>query len=137
MYCVYRLCCLETHFIAYIGYVAWRHSVLNIQAVLPGAKLCCLCRDYDSWRKAILSEFLCAFLPRFPPGTCCDTISHLTTITCTPLPFHYSLIIVHFGTSVRQSALLAASLIIIINCNWVVSRWQRLFYVYTKYEFFY
>ena len=24
-------------------------------------------------------------------------------------------------------------IIIIINCNWVVTRWQWLFYVYTKY----
>ena len=24
--------------------------------------------------------------------------------------------------------------IIIINCNWVVTRWQWLFYMYTKYE---
>jgi len=79
----------------------------------------------------MLLEFLCAFLSQFPLGTCCDTISHLTTVTCRSLPFHYSLIIVHFGTSVRQSALLAASLIIIIiiiiiaiiiNCNWVVTR---------------
>ena len=23
---------------------------------------------------------------------------------------------------------------IIINCNWVVTRWQWLFYMYTKYE---
>ena len=25
-------------------------------------------------------------------------------------------------------------IIIFINCNWVVTRWQRLFYMYTKYE---
>ena len=25
-------------------------------------------------------------------------------------------------------------IIIIINCNWVFTRWQWLFYVYTKYE---
>ena len=25
-------------------------------------------------------------------------------------------------------------IIIFINCNWVVSRWQWLFYMYTKYE---
>jgi len=25
-------------------------------------------------------------------------------------------------------------IIIIINCNWIVTRWQRLFYMYTKYE---
>ena len=25
-------------------------------------------------------------------------------------------------------------IIIFINCNWVVTRWQWLFYVYTKYE---
>ena len=25
-------------------------------------------------------------------------------------------------------------IIIIINCNWVVTRWQWLFYMYTKYE---
>ena len=24
-----------------------------------------------------------------------------------------------------------------INCNWVVTRWQWLFYMYTKYEIFY
>ena len=28
-------------------------------------------------------------------------------------------------------------IIIIINCNWVVTRWQWLFYMYTKYEIFY
>ena len=25
-------------------------------------------------------------------------------------------------------------MIIFINCNWVVTRWQWLFYMYTKYE---
>jgi len=25
-------------------------------------------------------------------------------------------------------------IIIIINCNWAVTRWQWLFYIYTKYE---
>ena len=25
-------------------------------------------------------------------------------------------------------------IIIIVNCNWVVTRWQWLFYMYTKYE---
>ena len=25
-------------------------------------------------------------------------------------------------------------IIIVINCNWVVTRWQWLFYMYTKYE---
>jgi len=25
-------------------------------------------------------------------------------------------------------------IIIIINCNWVVTQWQWLFYTYTKYE---
>jgi len=25
-------------------------------------------------------------------------------------------------------------IIIFINCNWVVTRWQWLFYMYTKYE---
>ena len=28
-------------------------------------------------------------------------------------------------------------IIIIINCNWVVTRWQWLFYMYTKYEIVY
>ena len=28
-------------------------------------------------------------------------------------------------------------IIIIIYCNWVVTRWQWLFYVYTKYEIVY
>jgi len=28
-------------------------------------------------------------------------------------------------------------IIIIINCNWVITRWQWLFYVYTKYEIVY
>ena len=28
-------------------------------------------------------------------------------------------------------------IIIFINCNWVVSRWQWLFYMYTKHEFCY
>jgi len=28
-------------------------------------------------------------------------------------------------------------IIIIINCNWVVTRWQWLFYMHTKYEIVY
>jgi len=31
-------------------------------------------------------------------------------------------------------ALLLLIIIIIINCSWVVTRWQWLFYTYTKYE---
>jgi len=28
----------------------------------------------------------------------------------------------------------AGDIVIFINCNWVVTRWQWLFYMYTKYE---
>jgi hypothetical protein len=38
-------------------------------------------------------------------------------------------------TCVRSVPRLAIIIIIIIiNCNWVVTRWQWLFYMYTKYE---
>ena len=86
VYCIYRLCCLETQSIACTGYVAWRHCVLHVQAMLSGDKLCCLCRGYVSWRKTILPEFLCIGLPQFPPGTCCETISNLTTVTYLHVP---------------------------------------------------
>jgi hypothetical protein len=55
------------------GYVAWRDallpgdSVLHIQAMLPGDKLCCLCRGYVFRRKVILPEFygyFASFSPR-------------------------------------------------------------------------
>jgi len=32
------------------------------------------------------------------------------------------------------SSVFGIIIIIIINCNWVVTWWQWLFYVYTKYE---
>jgi hypothetical protein len=74
------VCCLER------WCVAWRDGVLHIQAMLPGDTVYCLCRGYVSWRKAILPEFLCVFLPQFPPGTCRETISNLTTITYLHVP---------------------------------------------------
>jgi hypothetical protein len=37
-----------------------------------------------------------------------------------------------FPSSSPLSTLLAEIIIIIINCNWVVTRWQWLFYIYTK-----
>jgi len=37
-------------------------------------------------------------------------------------------------TSSQQSGILSKIIIIFINCNWVVTRWQWLFYMYTKYE---
>ena len=39
---------------------------------------------------------------------------------CIKLAFHFIIIII--------------VIIIIINCNWVVTRWQWLFYMYTKHE---
>jgi len=38
--------------------------------------------------------------------------------------------------NVRSSETLkkTGNIIIFINCNWVVTRWQWLFYIYTKYE---
>jgi len=48
--------------------------------------------------------------------------------------------IAHCKSLVTSQATLACQLIIIIiiiifiNCNWVVTRWQWLFYMYTKYE---
>jgi len=34
----------------------------------------------------------------------------------------------------RQRLIIIIIIIIIIDCNWVVTRWQWLFYMYTKYE---
>jgi len=34
----------------------------------------------------------------------------------------------------RKRIIIIIIIIIIINCNWVVTRWQWLFYMYTKYE---
>jgi len=34
----------------------------------------------------------------------------------------------------KNSSMAVRIIIIIINCNWVVTRWQWLFYLYTKYE---
>jgi len=34
----------------------------------------------------------------------------------------------------KNTAKLIIIIIIIIYCNWVVTRWQWLFYMYTKYE---
>jgi len=38
---------------------------------------------------------------------------------------------ISYGACALSSGLI---IIIIINCNWVATRWQRLFYMYTKYE---
>ena len=40
----------------------------------------------------------------------------------------------HVRLSGGNTAFPEAFNIIIINCNWVVSRWQWLFYMYTKHE---
>jgi len=43
-----------------------------------------------------------------------------------------------FGKAIEQALfevfIIGKIIIIIINCNWVVSRWQWLFYIYTKHE---
>ena len=38
----------------------------------------------------------------------------------------------HRGGEGAESVIII--IIIFINCNWVVTRWQWLFYMYTKYE---
>ena len=43
------------------------------------------------------------------------------------------IIFVSRGTTVII-IIIIITIIIIINCNWVVTRWQWLFYVYTKHE---
>ena len=37
-------------------------------------------------------------------------------------------------TDINETYKIIMATIIIINCNWVVTRWQWLFYIYTKYE---
>ena len=38
------------------------------------------------------------------------------------------------NTPLQIMMIIIIIIIIIIHCNWVVTRWQRLFYTYTKYE---
>ena len=38
------------------------------------------------------------------------------------------------GQTLQRLIIIIIIIIIIINCNWVVTRWQWLFYMYTKYE---
>ena len=39
-----------------------------------------------------------------------------------------------FGLYQAATCRLQDCTLLFINCNWVVSRWQWLFYIYTKYE---
>jgi len=39
-----------------------------------------------------------------------------------------------YSTIRRELIITIIIIIIFINCNWVVTRWQWLFYMYTKYE---
>ena len=41
------------------------------------------------------------------------------------------------GCSNKKDYIIIIIIIIIIYCNWVVTRWQWLFYMYTKYEIVY
>ena len=41
---------------------------------------------------------------------------------------------VYFELTNKGMVLLITIIIIFINCNWIVTRWQWLFYMYTKYE---
>jgi len=52
--------------------------------------------------------------------------------TCSPFTAH--LIYRDFFTFTIFSGEIIIIIIIIINCNWVVTRWQWLFYMYKKYE---
>jgi uncharacterized integral membrane protein len=40
----------------------------------------------------------------------------------------------YFALVVHNIQLIIIIIIIIINCNWVDTRWQCLFYMYTKYK---
>jgi len=46
----------------------------------------------------------------------------------------HSMRISHTLSSVSTQRVYNNIIIIFINCNWVVTRWQWLFYMYTKYE---
>jgi len=39
-----------------------------------------------------------------------------------------------YGTADNMPIIIIIITIIFIYCNWVVTRWQWLFYMYTKYE---
>jgi hypothetical protein len=49
-----------------------------------------------------------------------------------PCTFYYCLIIIIIIS--QRYCCFIIIIIIIISCNWVVTRWQWLFYMYTKYE---
>jgi len=58
-----------------------------------------------------------------------------------PLPSIESLFLgCHFTAILKQTSekqmmmMVMMMMMIFINCNWVVTRWQWLFYMYTKYE---
>jgi len=90
--------------------------------------------------QAIVTETLACFLPgqakdlsahlRFPLESIRDNGECSNQITCIPTKEN--------GHVFRKKKCLIIIIILIfIYCNWVVNRWQWLFYIYTKYEIVY
>jgi len=61
---------------------------------------------------------------------------HLSPCVCFLLPLLTLALTAHryADSQTIQTAVIIIIIIIFINCNWVVTRWQWLFYMYTKYE---
>jgi len=85
--------------------------------MIRGEKLYCL-------------SFYVHFCPSFPQA-------HAVTLTFDYYYLHVpsiSLFIDNLWHQCKTLRIIGRALIIIITCNWVVTKWQLLFYVYTKYE---
>ena len=98
--------------------------------------------DYASDSR-ILQTLFCFVAPLF----CSDVYGHILFLHGQPVPVlrHFSM---NTGTSEVKQVHISSTyhrrlnyfspcfsfIIIFINCNWVVTRWQWLFYMYTKHE---
>jgi len=100
---------------------------------------CVFYSSHTAWCTVLHEKLTCLQLvKKFPPFhgtrrliTALTSVRHLSLSWASPIQSIYP-----HPTSWRSILILIIIIIIItfINCNWVVTRWQWLFYMYTKHE---
>ena len=119
-------------------YVLGTPNILLLRWIRPGIKHALL-MSHVRFCFTVLFFATGSFVSEICRGifvTCFQIITQVSSLNSLPvrMEFNLNVILPTMCRSASAVKYVIIIIIIIINCNWVVTRWQRLFYMYTKYE---